>query len=380
MRIGINAFFLSLPATGSGQYTRHLLQALVRAEPGNEYLPITPHARLQAEQAFHLPPPPRIARNLAKVWFEQVSFPRACRRRSVDVAHVPHFAPPLYPTVPTIVTIHDLIPMFLDAYRGSALVRVYTRLVATGARRAHAIITDSECSRKDIVRRLGIPPSRVHVIYLAAEERFRPVEDGSRRGSVRRRYGLPERYVLYLGGFDQRKNVPTLIRAFARVRETLDDSHRLVIAGRLPKRASPLFPDPRRVVAELGQGEAIRFVGWVAEEDRPALYSGAACFVYPSLYEGFGLPPLEAMACGVPVIASNASSLPEVVGEAGLLVDPRDVDALAGAMTAVLSDEDLRARLRQKGIAQAKRFSWEKTARETLGVYQEVTHRCSKTR
>jgi glycosyltransferase involved in cell wall biosynthesis len=379
MRVGINAFFLSQPATGSGQYTHHLLKALARAEPGNEVLPLAPHARLQAVPTCHLPPSAFnlqpltcIAQNLAKVWFEQVSFPRACRRRSVDVAHVPYFAPPRCPPVPTVVTIHDLIPMLLDAYRGSALVRAYTRLVATGARRARAIIADSECSKRDIVRLLGIPPQRVHVIYLAAEERLQPVEDEVRLGNVRRRYGLPERYVLYLGGLDQRKNVLTLIRAFARTREVLDDPHRLVIAGRLPERESPLFPDPRRVVAELGLGEAVRFVGWVAEEDKPALYSGAACFVYPSLYEGFGLPPLEAMACGAPVIASNASSLPEVVGDAGLLVAPQDVDALAEAMIAVLSDEELRASLRQKGAARAKRFSWEKTARETLGVYERL--------
>lgn len=369
MRIGINAFFLNQPATGSGQYTHHLLKALAKAEPDNEYISVTPEAGLQVVQTWNM------GQNLAKVWFEQVSFPRACRHHSVDVAHVPYFAPPLWPTVPTVVTIHDLIPMLLPAYRGPILVRAYTRLVAVAARQAHAIIADSECSKRDIVRLLGIPPQRVRVIYLAAEERFQPVQDEAWLAGMRRHYGLPERYVLYLGGFDQRKNVPTLIRAFARAREALGDSHCLVIAGQLPERESPLFPDPRRVVAELGLEEAVVFVGWVAEEDKPTLYSGATCFVYPSLYEGFGLPPLEAMACGVPVIASDASSLPEVVGGAGLLVAPQDADALAEAMITVLSDEDLRASLRQRGITQAEKFSWEKTARETLEVYQEMARR-----
>ena len=358
MRIGMNAFFLNQPATGSGQYTHHLLKALARVEPGHDYFPFSPTRAPLGE----------LEENLAKVWFEQVSFPWACWYHSVDVAHVPYFAPPLWPTVPTVVTIHDLIPMILPAYRGSILVRTYTRLVATAARRAHAIVADSECSKRDIVRLLGIPPQRVRVIYLAAEERFQPIEDEAWLGNMRRHYGLPERYILYLGGFDQRKNVPTLIRAFARARETLGDIPHLVIAGHPPERESSLFPDPRRVVAELGL--EVFFVGWVAEEDKPALYSGAACFVYPSLYEGFGLPPLEAMACGVPVVVSNTSSLPEVVGDAGLLVDPLDVDALAEAMIAVLSDEDLRASLRQKGIARAKRFSWERTARETLEAYK----------
>ena len=358
MRIGVNAFFLERPETGSGQYTRHLLEALAKVEPANEYILFGPAIR---DSRFAI-------RNLHKLWFEQVSFPRACR--GLDLAHVPYFASPLFPTTPTVVTIHDLIPLILPAYRGSLLVRAYTRLVAAAARRADAVIADSQASKRDIVRLLGIPSHRVHVVYLAADEKFGPVKDAALMEAVRRKYGLPDRYILYLGGFDCRKNVATLLQAFAHLRRPAD--LKLAIAGKLPERDTPFFPHPRRLAEELGLEERVAFIGWVAEEDKPALYTGAVAFVFPSLYEGFGLPVLEAMACGTPVVASDRASLPEVVGQGGLLVDPTDVDDLAAAMERLLTDEGLRAELGERALAQAAKFRWEKTARETLAVYRKA--------
>lgn len=348
---------------------RCLLRALAKVDPANEYLLFSPGSAPRISQIRNSP---FAIRNLTKLWFEQISFPRACQREEVDVAHVPYFAPPLRPTSPTVVTIHDLIPLILPAYRGSLLVQLYTRLVSAAARRAEAIIADSECSKRDIVRLLGMPPERVHVIYLAGDERFRPVEDVTHLEAIRRKYSLPERYVLYLGGFDQRKNLATLLQAFAHLRKALGDKYQLAIAGELPAQDTPFFPHPRRLAWEVGLEKGVIFIGWVSEEDKPALYSAATLFVFPSLYEGFGLPVLEAMACGTPVIASNAASLTEVVGDGGLLVEPQDVDALAEAMIAVLTDSRLRASLRQRGLEQARRFSWERTARETLGVYREM--------
>ncbi|MBC8248346.1 MAG: glycosyltransferase family 4 protein, partial [Anaerolineales bacterium] len=251
--------------------------------------------------------------------------------------------------------------------------------VAAAARKAEAIITVSQASKRDIVRYLRIPPDRIHVTYEAAGEAFQPVEDEacpepSRRAQlagIRQKYDLPKRYLLYLGGFDQRKNIPTLLRAFALLVNKQQQA-RLVIAGRLPGRDNPLFPDPCRLVRELEVEEKVIFTGWVAEEDKPALLSGATAFVFPSLYEGFGLPPLEAMACGAPVIASNRSSLPEVVGEGGILVGPTDAEALAEAMEVLLMDDILRVELRTRALAQAARFSWRQTALETLVVYRKV--------
>ena len=364
MRVGINALFLGLPGTGSGQYTSHLLEALAKVEPANEYLLFGP-----------APAPPTSntqypISNLAKLWFEQMAFPLACRRAGIDLAHVPYFASPFFPTAPIVVTVHDLIPLILPAYRGSLLVRLYTRLVAAAARKAEAVITVSQASARDLVRHLRIPPERVHVTYEAAGEAFQPVENEAQLAAVGQKYALPKRYLLYLGGFDQRKNVSTVLRGFTLL--VNKQQTQLVIAGKLPERDTPLFPDPRLLVRELGLEERVIFTGWVSEEDKSGLLSGAMVFLFPSLYEGFGLPALEAMACGTPVIASNRSSLPEVVGEGGILVEPTDVESLAEAMEALLTDDALRAELRQQALVQAAKFSWEKTALGTLAVYRKT--------
>jgi glycosyltransferase involved in cell wall biosynthesis len=382
VRIGINAFYLGAVTTGSGQYINHLIRQLTRLGSENKYVLINVKDAGRKTQdtgdahhascILHPVPTPfdSISENLAKLWFEQVSFPRACRRQGIEVAHVPYFASPLFPTTPTVVTVHDLIPMLLPVYRGSILVRLYTLLVAIAAKRADIVLTDSQASKWDIVRLLDIPAGRVRVIYLAVDDIYQPILDEHRLAATRRKYGLPERYLLYLGGFDQRKNVPTLLKAFAQLAK--DSRAFLVVAGRLPEKGSDFFPDPRPIVQELGIGERVVFTGWVPEEDKPALYSGARALVFPSLYEGFGLPPLEALACGTPVIASNQGSLPEIVGDGGLLLEQDDVEGLAGAMEKLVNDDALWGNLREKGLAHAARFSWEKAARETLAVYREV--------
>ena len=391
MRIGINGWFWGQRTTGSGQYLHHLLEHLLALEPDNEYLLLIPSSspghrgrgelRGMENSVFSVlsvaSPFDQVNANLAKVWFEQIAFPWACRRLGCDLAHVPYWASPLFPRIPTVVTVHDLIPLLLPAYRGGPLVRLYTRLVAWSARRASLVLTDSQASRRDIIQHLGIPPERVWAIPLAAAGDFRPVTDPARLQEVRRRHRLPERYLLYLGGLDVRKNVPLILHALARTRRETrkaqeaqggEDIH-LVIVGRLPERDTPFFPDPRRVARELGVEKWVHFVGWIEDEDKAALYSGARAFVFPSLYEGFGLPPLEAMSCGTPVIASTAGSLPEVVGDGGLLVDPADEEALARAMLRLWTDDALHDQLRERALAQAARFTWERTAQETLEAY-----------
>jgi glycosyltransferase involved in cell wall biosynthesis len=367
MKIAISGMFWNQPTTGSGQYVRALVAALKERAPQNEYAVITPRAVSGRRSAVA-----HLRDNFAKVWFEQITFARACRRERVHLAHVPYFGSPLFPPTRTVVTIHDLIPLMrsMPLYRGSPPVRLYTRLVAASARRADAIIADSECSKRDVVKHLGIDPARVHVVYLAADARYRPVEDVR---AARAKYALPEKYILYLGGYDQRKNVRVIIQAFARLREFYAADYRLVLAGVQLGADSEFFPKPQRLAREAGLPEdAIHFIGWVEEADKPALYSGAAVFLFPSLYEGFGLPPLEAMACGAPVIASNALSLPEIVGAAAIQVDPRDAPAWADALRAVLTDDARRAQMRERGIAQSKKFSWQRAAEETLAVYHSA--------
>ena len=251
------------------------------------------------------------------------------------------------------------------------LVRAYTRLVATAARRADFVLTDSVASQQDIVRHLGIPAHRVRAIPLAADGRFHPVTDVAQLAAVRQKYRLPDRYLLYLGGFDQRKNVPALLHAFARFLSQQSEA-RLVVVGKLPDDDSTFFPEPRRIAQALNLGKAVQFTGWVPDEEKPALYAGAEAFVFPSRYEGFGLPPLEAMACGTPVIGSTEASLPEVIGDGGLLVAPDDVDGLARAMVSLWNDADLRATLGERALAHAAGFCWTKAARETLRVYQQA--------
>ncbi len=383
MRIALNAWFLDQPGTGSGQTIHGLLRAVPHVAPDHDFLLVLPRGKITLDipglQVRFWRFPSRLWRsNLGKVLFEQIAFPWACRRWKANVAHVPYWGSPLRPPVPTLVTVHDLIPLLLPAYRGGPLVRLYTRLVAASARRAAGVLTDSLASKRDIEAHLGLQPDRVRCVYLAAGEHFRP-EASSEDDAIRQRYGLPERYVLYMAGHDVRKNVAGLVEAFAVVARA-DADVMLVVGGRLPERStrrlpllgrSPLF-DPRPIVEALDLADRVQFVGWVEEDHKPALYRGTACAVFPSRYEGFGLPVLEALACGTPLVASNTSSLPELLGDAAFAVDPDDIEELAGAILACLVDDSLAADLRQRGPEQAARFSWSRALQETMEAYEAI--------
>jgi glycosyltransferase involved in cell wall biosynthesis len=387
VRVAINTWFLNQPGTGSGQYLRGLLGGIAQVLPtlSTEYQFLL--AAPAGSSTFQVPGlkvefwpfrAPRWQSNLGKVLFEQVAFPRVCRRWGADVAHVPYWGSPLWPKVPTVVTVHDLIPLLLPAYRGSLLVRLYTRLVSASARRAAVVLTDSLVSKQDIEAHLGLPAERVRCVPLAAAEQFSP-DPGPDDAAIRRGYGLPDgaasagasHYVLYLAGHDVRKNVAALVEAFSIVAQANDDVL-LAIGGKVPEKRDSLFFDPRPLVAGLGLSAKVRFIGWVDEAHKPALYRGAACAVFPSRYEGFGLPVLEALACGTPLVTSNTSSLPELLGDAGFALDPDDVRGLAGAILSCLVDESLAAELRRRGPEQAARFTWLQTAQETLAVFEEV--------
>lgn len=375
LRIGVNTFFLQHPNTGSGQYCARLLDALHQIDGCNSYHLIAPSQ--DALPRNWRPPayvvrsaPPALNRQLAKVWFEQVAVPQVCEREKIDLVHYPYFAAPLVCGARVVLTLHDLIPIMLEPYRGSFAARAYSFLVATAAKRAAGIIADSDSTRRDIVRVLKVPDRRIRVVHLAAGENYAATIDRRLVETVRLKYGLDTDYVFYLGGLDVRKNVRRLIKAFARVKRQIGGDAKLAIAGK-PMSKSKLFPDLTGVIEGEKLGNSVVFLGRVPEEDCPPLYNGARLFVYPSLYEGFGLPPLEAMACGTPVICSNTSSLPEVVGDAAITVDPTSVDALAEAIQRVLGNEGLQAELREKGLARARRFSWRKTAEQTLTAFEE---------
>jgi len=377
MRVALNGHFLHHPATGSGQYLIQLLRGLARdgrVEPVvlcDGRAPSPPGGWPgRAAPCFVDLPAARLAGDAAKVWWEQVLWPRLVARSGAQVGHVPYFAPPLVRRGPAsiVATIHDVIPLILPHYVTSPLVRLYNALVSRGARRADIVLVDSQASRRDVVRLLGVPEARVRVVYLGVDEALFVSIDTAQRDAVCRRYGLRPPFVLYLGGFDARKNVPALLRALALLPSTV--SWQLAIAGRLPPPRPPLFPDLPRLVEELGLGSRVRFLGYIAEEEKPALFRAAACFAYPSIYEGFGLDPLAALACGVPVVCSNRASLPELMGEAALLVDPDDLPSFAAALKRVLTDADLRAELARRGPQQAAKFRWEETVRQTVAAYE----------
>lgn len=390
LQIGLNALFLAHPTTGSGRYLIQLAHWLPRVAPELGYTvlaPVGPEGKLGVEapplheergaSQRHVTvasPFDRRSENLAKLYLEQVGLPRAAQRAGVDLLHYPYFAAPLRSPVPTIVTVHDLIPVLLPEYRQSWAVRTYMSLVSLASRRAAMLITDSEASRSDLLQVLGVAPDRVVVIPLAPSAVYRPVDNPERIATVRQRYSLRGDYVIYLGSFERRKNVPTLLRAFARARQEPGFTARLALAGRVAP-PGPLFPDVRQLARELGLEDAISWLGPIPDEDANALYNGALAFVFPSRYEGFGLPPLEAMAAGAPVICAHASSLPEVVGDAALTFDPDDVAGLATLLVRIAADSTLRQKLRADGRARAASFTWERTARETAQVYREVAAR-----
>jgi glycosyltransferase involved in cell wall biosynthesis len=373
MHVAINGFFWDRPDTGSGQYLAHLARHLLRNEPELRVTILYPDLGRQPDLSLldrcrWLPVAARSG-DLGKVLFEQVEFPAACRRLGPDLIHVPYWGSPLRSPAPTVVTVHDLIPLVLRDYRGGVLARLYTSLVAAAARGAQHVITDSYASRADVVAHLSIPEARVTAIHLAADERFEP---GLADPAVLARYGLPEAYVLYLGGFDVRKNVTGLLHAYSFVGPAIGDHYPLVLAGRLPQDVSRRFPDIPGLLRQLDASDYVRVAGFVDEADKVAIYRAAAVVVQVSRYEGFGLTALEAMACGKPVVVSDRSSLPEVVGPAGFVIDPDDVRGIAGAIIACAIQEDLREELRQRALVQATRFSWTRTAKRTLDVYHQV--------
>jgi len=265
-----------------------------------------------------------------------------------------------------VVTIHDISFALHPELFTPAERLVFSRLIPASARRAGAVITDSEHSRRDIIGRWGLSPSKVVVIPLAPASSFRPMDRDGAAERLRARFGLPERFILNAGRLQPRKNLGRLVRAYGRARKEGGVAIPLVIAGRKKYK----YEDVEKAISSTGLGESVIMPGPVPDEDLPALYSAAEVFVFPSLYEGFGLPPLEAMACGTPVVASNAASLPEVLGDAALLFDPLDEEAMTGAMVRALTDPDLRESLRARGLARASQFTWERTARETLNVYE----------
>lgn len=368
MRIGIDGRYIADHYPGIGRYTFSLVEALSRLAPDADFvLAVHPGqsnsrydlARLTARPNIRLEQFAARPRSLA----EQARWPSAARRWSLDLLHSPYTYKPYALPCPSVVTIYDLIPLVFPEGFSAAQRLGFRLMVRLALRTSAAIMAISGATRDDLLRYFGVRPDRVYVTYLAADASFYP-RPPAEVAAVRARYGLPQEYILYVGINKPHKNLCRLVAAYARI----EGAPPLVLAGR----EDPRYPEARARAEALGLSHRVCFPGDVAGPDLPALYSGASLFVFPSLYEGFGLPPLEAMACGAPVACSNRSSLPEVVGDAAVLFDPQDSEAIAAAIRRALADAELRDRLRERGLARAAMFSWERTAQETLEAYRAL--------
>jgi len=373
LHIAIDAHSVGAELGGNESYATNLIEALAEIDQANLYtLYVTKQAAIdrfdnrwanfKVRKTLPHTPLVRIPLTLS----------RELRRHPVDVLHVQYTAPPFAPC-PVVTTIHDLAFEHLpETFNRRSWMQLRLTVRRTARRAAH-IITVSEYSRRDISQTYGIAPKRITVTPEAAPTHFAPVTNETELKKIRENYGIEVDYILSLCSIQPRKNLERLIEAYSCLRGIRPESKlpQLVLAGKRGWLDSGTF----RAVERNGLGKHVLFTGYIPEQDLPALYSGANCFVYPSYFEGFGLPVVEAMQCGVPVIAGNRTSLPEVVGEAGLLFDPFDTSALVEAITRILDDSECRAELRAKGLQRAGDFNWKTTAQLTLMTYQQAAKR-----
>ena len=367
MRIGIDA--RKLHDFGIGTYIRNLLRQLARLDRDTEFVLLCrpEDAASLTSLGSNFRPIIETAGNYSVA--EQLRVPLALQRERVTLFHAPHYVLPPLVRCRSVVTIHDCIHLMFPQYLPNRMALAYARTsIRMAARRATRVLTVSESSKSDILRFVDTEPDKIDVIYNAYDERFgvEPREEDVVR--VKERYQLHDEFVLYAGNVKPHKNLERLIEAFDRVRKHGLDHLKLVIIGDEISKYTSL----RRAVHKHQLHKYVRFLGYLPEETLAVMYRLAGVFVFPSLYEGFGLPPLEAMASGTPVVTSNVSSLPEVAGDAAVLVDPYDPDAIAAGIERVLTDERIRRELRRKGVARARQFSWEQSVKRVREIYAQV--------
>ena len=375
MRIGIDATALPPRPVGAGNYIIHFTRALAQQtateHPDSELVIFVQNAR---QSLLAIEPSARVnvvslpdQSPLRRLAWEQMALPGLIRHYRLDLLHSLHYTMPGLAPCPVIVTFHDMT-FFLFPHLHILPKRIFFQnMIRFSARRAAALLAVSESTRQDSIRLLGLTPERITTTPLGVTSGFTPVRDRARLDVVCQKYRLPERFVLYVGLLEPRKNLPALLRAFGQISDRFP-GHQLVLVGRQGWMVEQVF----ELVESLGLKERVCFTGYVESEDLPALYSLADVFVYPTFYEGFGLPVLEAMACGAPVITSRVSSLPEIAGDAGVLLDPEDETQLAGALERLLRDPAERVQRAARGLELARAFTWDRTARLTWPVYDRI--------
>lgn len=371
--IAIDAQVLRPRMSGVERSVHELLRHLPAAAPQCRFViyhgrgaPI-PRACLESCPSLRCSSLPTSLRPVRLAW-QQLVLPFLLRHGRVDLLHAPAYTAPLLTGVPVVLTVYDTIALRFPELSKRLNVLHYRLLLARSARRAARVVVPSVATRNDVVDMLGVSPEKVRVIPLGVADEFQPVETPEELRRARKELRLPSRYILFTGNLEPKKNLPALIEAYVESRRCARITHTLVIAGRKAWRYAEIYRTVRRLRAQ----ELVQFLGPVPSRLMPALYSGASLFVFPSLCEGFGLPPLEAMACGTAVVTTTAGALPEVVGNAALTVRPREVRELRAAMEKVLTNEFLAGKLRELGRTQAKKFSWSEHARAVVALYEEV--------
>ncbi|MCR6545324.1 glycosyltransferase family 4 protein [Dehalobacterium formicoaceticum] len=370
MKVGIDSrAAIWYRGTGMGTYTYQLIRNIYLIDKKNEYHFFLPNEKFQGTDPLTSGVFQSIAQNTDAFW-ETVIAQETITPDAIDIYHVPQNGIGLPPKkdYPTVVTVHDLIPYVLPEVAGPGYLKIFQKEMPRILEETDHVITVSEHSKKDLMTVMGVPEKMISVIYEAPESTYKPIKREVAKARIKNKYGIKGRFILYIGGFNPRKNIKGLIQAYHKIYKDLKTPCQLVILGK-PSRD---YPSLIKLVESLDLEEWVLFPGFIPMQDLPFFYNAGDLFAYPSFYEGFGLPPIEALACGTPTIVSNVSSLPEVVGDAALLVNPHDLLALAGAMHRVLTEPVLEQELRKKGLRRAESFSWTKTAAQTIKVYQEV--------
>ncbi|MBU0981947.1 glycosyltransferase family 4 protein [Patescibacteria group bacterium] len=369
MRIGIDARMYSTEFTGIGRYVFELARNLAKVDKKNEYVLFMNKPEYDAYE----PPNKRFSKVLVNAkhysYAEQIRYPSILRKAKLDLMHFTHFNAPMLYRRPSLVTIHDLTLSFFPGKKmNSGFQRFsYNKVLRSILKHSKKIIAVSENTKMDLEEVAGAFPDKIEVIYEGVNENFGPRGVKEENEGVLKKYGITKNYLLYTGVWRGHKNLVNLIKAFSILHQDETFDAQLVITGA----DDPYYPEIKRTVKELELENNTIFTGLVSEEELVALYQEARVFVFPSLYEGFGLPPLEAMRCGTPVAASKTSCIPEVCGEDNaLFFDPYDPTEMADSINKIWINEELRGELRDRGLKWSKKFSWEKMAEKTLSVYE----------
>jgi glycosyltransferase involved in cell wall biosynthesis len=371
MKIGIDGRAAKwYRGTGIGTYTYQLISSLNEIDKINEYMLFMPESSncdISFNRNFQIK---NITEGNKSNFWDEVNIPNILVDKDIELYHVPQngVGLPEEKKCPFVITLHDVIPYKMPETCGDTYLRIFNEEMPNIVSKCDGIITVSQFSKEDIANTFNFPKEKIFVTHLAAEDIYRPLDKKECSNLIKSHYGIDGEYILYVGGFSPRKNIIGLIEAFSKLLSRYKRDIKLVIAGKQGKS----YAIYKKRTQDLGVEDSVLFPGFIEVEHLPQLYNASKLLVYPSFYEGFGLPPVEAMACGIPVITSNVTSIPEVLGDSAIFINPNDVDELCSSMYEVLSNENLAEKLILKGLVRSSELSWNNTAKNTLLAYSKI--------